>query len=176
MRLERSSTTALSRALLGSLRELLELSYLGDFSADDWSHTLGGVHVLAWEDARLIGHGALVPRTLLTAGRAWNTGYVEAVAVRPGHRRRGVASAIMALLEEDVRARFELGALSPSDEALPLYRARSWQPWRGPTFASIGAHAVRTPDEDGNVFVFTVRDLPALDGELTCDARSGDPW
>jgi aminoglycoside 2'-N-acetyltransferase I len=176
VRLERSTTAALPRSLLGALRELLELAYLGDFSADDWAHALGGLHVLAWDGALLVGHGALVPRTLLTAGRAWHTGYVEAVAVRPSHRRRGLASAIMERLEEDLRANFELGALSPSDDALALYRARGWQPWRGPTFASAGAHATRTPDEDGNVYVFVVRATPPFDGELTCDARSGDPW
>jgi aminoglycoside 2'-N-acetyltransferase I len=176
VRLERTTTAALTRPTLGRLRDLLEQSYLSDFSADDWAHTLGGLHVLAWQGDELTAHGAVVPRTLLTGGRAWHTGYVEAVAVRPGHRRRGVASAVMTLLEDEVRTRFELAALSPSDDAVSLYRHRGWQPWRGPTFTSAGAHAVRTPDDDGNVFVFVVGEAPALEGELTCDARSGDPW
>jgi aminoglycoside 2'-N-acetyltransferase I len=162
--------------VLWRVRELLELSYLGDFSADDWAHCLGGMHMLAWSEAELIAHGAVVPRTLLAQGRAWHTGYVEAVAVKPGHRRRGIASAVMAQLEDELRAHFELGALCPSDEAMPLYRARGWQAWRGPTSTSAGAQAVRTPDEDGNVFVFITGAAPSLDGDLVCDARSGDPW
>ncbi len=176
MIVERHPTTALSRANLAALRDLLELSYLGDFSEDDWAHALGGVHALAFDGKTLVGHGALVTRTLLAGGRAWHTGYVEALAVRPSHRRRGIGGSLMESLEGLLRQDYELGALSPSDDAVRLYRARGWLPWRGPTFASVGATPMRTESEDGNVFIFAVRELPPLDEALTCDARSGDPW
>jgi aminoglycoside 2'-N-acetyltransferase I len=73
---------------------------------------------------RTLGGGALgavsllqlVQRRVVHGGRALRVGYVEAVAVAPSHRRRGLGSAVMAVLEEALRQAYEAGALSATDD------------------------------------------------------------
>ncbi|MGY1761253.1 GNAT family N-acetyltransferase [Geodermatophilus sp. SYSU D00779] len=164
-----------SRTLV-TARALLDDAFHGDFDDADWDHTLGGVHALAWADDELVGHGAVVQRRVLHGGRALRTGYVEAVAVAAPHRRSGVASAVMAGLEDVVRGAYDLGALGASDDGAALYTARSWQRWRGPTSVLSPAGTVRTPDDDGAVLVLPGAVPLDLDGSLTCDWRDGDVW
>jgi aminoglycoside 2'-N-acetyltransferase I len=54
--------------------------------------------------------------------------------------------------------------------------SRGWQRWEGHTAVLTPAGTVRTPEEDGSVFVLPV--TTALDpaGELVCDWRDGDVW
>ncbi|MFD8994406.1 aminoglycoside 2'-N-acetyltransferase, partial [Streptomyces abikoensis] len=75
-------TSDLTAAELAAIRALLDDSFEGDFSDDDWDHALCGIHATVWEGDTLLAHGALVQRRLLHGGRALRTGYVEAVAVR----------------------------------------------------------------------------------------------
>jgi aminoglycoside 2'-N-acetyltransferase I len=58
----------------------------------------------------------------------------------------------------------------------PLYVARGWVPWQGVTSALSPDGPVRTPDDDGMIFVLPV--VAELDtaAELTCDWREGDVW
>ena len=147
-----------------------------DFSADDWEHALGGIHALAWEGDELIGHAAVVQRRLLHGGQALRTGYVEAMAVRADRRRRGVAGALMAAAERIIRGAYDLGALGATDAAIPLYAARGWLRWEGPTFALTPGGVVRTEDDDGGVYVLRVSVDLDIRRELTCDWRDGDVW
>ncbi|MEV4501890.1 GNAT family N-acetyltransferase [Streptomyces klenkii] len=170
-------TSDLTSTELAAIRALMDHAFEGDFSDDDWDHTVGGMHALAWEDGELIGHGSLVQRRLLHGGRALRTGYVEAVAVRADRRRRGVASAVMAALERILRdGAYEVGALGAADEAVPLYEGRGWQLWRGPSsvLAPTGLH--RTEEEDGCIYVLPLGAALNLDDALTCDWRPGDVW
>ena len=159
------------------LRAFLDAAFGGDFDDDDWSHALGGVHVLATVDGALAGHAAVVGRQLVAGGRPLRTGYVEAVATGAAHRRQGVGTAVMAEVERLVTGGAELGALSASADGARLYTARGWLPWRGPTAALTPEGVVDTPDEQ--VFVLPTPDTPApLDtaGRLVCDWRRGDLW
>ncbi|MFI9009487.1 GNAT family N-acetyltransferase [Actinosynnema sp. NPDC053489] len=162
-------------AVLAAVRDLLVGAFDGDFGDEDWEHALGGVHALAHDGDELVGHGAVVQRRLLHGGRALRAGYVEGVAVRADHRRRGVGSAVMAALEDVVRRAYPLGALSASEDALAFYAGRGWRRWRGRTFALTPAGVVRTEEEDDGVFVLPVAPLD-LTGDLTCDWRDGDVW
>lgn len=168
-------TADLPAGTLAAVRRLLEAGF-ADLDESDLAHALGGVHALAWEDGELIGHAAVVPRLLRHAGRTLRTGYVEGVAVRADRRRRGHAGALMAEVEQVVRATYELGALSATTEGAALYTARGWQLWRGPTSALTPAGVRRTADDDGGVHVLPVTGPLDLDGELTCDWRPGDLW
>ncbi len=138
---ELQHTAHLPARTLAAARALLDDAFDGDFDDADWDHALGGLHALAWDDGDLVGHGAVVQRRLLHGGRALRTGYVEAVAVAPAHRRGGIASAVMARLEDVVRGAYDLGALGATDDGAALYAARGWQRWRGPT-------SVVTPQRD----------------------------
>jgi aminoglycoside 2'-N-acetyltransferase I len=163
----------LDAAVLDAARALLDDAFAGEFSDHDWEHGLGGVHALVWEGDGLIGHGSVVMRRLLHGGRALRTGYVEALGVRADRRRRGVAGALMDRLERVIRGAYELGALSATDEAIPLYESRGWRRWEGPTSALTPAGVRRTPDDDGSVYV--LGEVEPV-GEITCDWRAGDVW
>jgi aminoglycoside 2'-N-acetyltransferase I len=169
-------TSQVAPELLAAVRAFLDEAFGGEFADDDWEHSLGGMHALAFDGARLVGHGAVVQRRLVHGGRARRAGYVEAVAVASGHRRRGHAAAVMDALEDVVRGAYDLGALSATDEGAALYLSRGWQRWQGPTSALTPTGTVPTPEEDGSVFVLPVTaDLDPA-GELTCDWRDGDLW
>ncbi|MGW5715956.1 GNAT family N-acetyltransferase [Amycolatopsis sp. NPDC003865] len=167
-------TAQLPPADLQAVRALLEGAF-ADFDPPGWENTLGGMHALTFDGDQLIGHASLVQRRLLHGDRVLNTGYVEGVAVHPDHRRRGVASALMAAMEELLPG-YEVGALSASRAGAPLYAGRGWQRWRGPTFALTPAGRRRTEDDDGGVYVFPGRVSLDLAGELTADWRAGDVW
>jgi aminoglycoside 2'-N-acetyltransferase I len=169
-------TADLSGETLDRARALLVDVFEGDISDHDWEHALGGVHALVWEGSELVGHASVVQRRLLHGGRALRTGYVEGVGVRADRRRRGYGGALMGALERVIRGAYELGALSATDEAIPLYEGRGWKRWRGRTFALTPRGIVRTADDDGAVYVLPLAVPLALDGELTCDWRDGDVW
>ncbi|NJQ02612.1 GNAT family N-acetyltransferase [Streptomyces zingiberis] len=169
-------TAHLDAASREAARALLDEAFGGDMSDDDWEHALGGWHALAFEDGELAGHASLVQRSMLHRGRALRTGYVEAVAVRPDRRRRGHGSAMMAALETLLRGAYDLGALAASDEGAAFYAGRGWQVWQGPTSALTPSGVVRTPEEDGGVYVLPLSAPLDLSSGLTCDWRDGDVW
>ena len=169
-------TAQLDAATLAAARSLLDEAFGGEFADTDWEHTLGGMHALAFEGDRLVGHGAVVQRRLLHGGRTLRAGYVEAVAVAGDHRRQGLASAIMDELEKIIRGGYDLGALSASDAGAALYLSRGWQRWRGTTWALTPEGRVRTVEEDDALFVLSGPADLDLEGDLTCDWRDGDLW
>jgi aminoglycoside 2'-N-acetyltransferase I len=169
-------TARLDAGTLGAARALLDEAFGGEFGDDDWEHALGGLHALAFEATRLVAHGAVVQRRVLHGGRALRCGYVEAVAVVPDRRRRGLASTVMAELEWVTGRGYDLGALSATDAGAALYLSRGWQRWEGPTSALTSSGIRRTPDDDGSVHVLAGGTEIDLAGELTCDWRDGDLW
>lgn len=182
VRLRTAHTAELTRAELAAIRGLLDGAFAGhpdgEFTDADWDHTLGGMHVTAWEGDVPIGHACVVQRRLLHAGRALRTGYVEAVAVRADRRRRGHGTAVMTVAERYIRGAYELGALGSAEEAVDFYAGRGWQLWRGPTSALTPRDGVvPTPDVDGWIYVLPLPHTPLdLTAPLTCDWRDGDVW
>jgi len=171
-------TADLDRATLGAARALLDDVFSPEMTDDDWEHCLGGLHALVvdGEPGEVLGHAAVVQRRLLHGDRVLRTGYVEGVAVRADRRRQGLGAAMMAELERAIDAAYDVGALGATDEAVPFYRGRGWQVWRGPTSVLSPAGVVRTPDEDGWVYVRPGAVPLDLDSPLTCDWREGDAW
>ena len=169
-------TSELDAATLDAVRAMLDEVFGGQIDEHDWDHALGGLHAVVWEGDEPIAHAALVQRRLVHGGRALRAGYVEGVGVRADRRRRGHAAAMMLVLEEALRGAYEVGALSATDDGEKLYAARGWQRWEGPTSALTPAGVVRTPDDDGGIFVFPLATPLDLAGELTCDWRDGDVW
>ncbi|MEU8566888.1 GNAT family N-acetyltransferase [Streptomyces pathocidini] len=177
MRKVRTAHTAeLGGDELKAVRALLDAAFQGGFTETDWDHTLGGVHATVWEGEELIGHGAVVQRRLLHAGRALRTGYVEGVAVRSDRRGQGHGSAVMAALERVVRRAYELGALSVADGTSGFYAARGWQRWQGRTCVLTPTGMARTEEDDGSTYVLPAGARLDLTGVLVCDWRNGDVW
>jgi aminoglycoside 2'-N-acetyltransferase I len=168
-------TADLDAATLEAVRVMLVAAF-DDLTSDDWEHALGGMHALAWDGGQLAGHASVVQRRLLTGGRALRTGYVEAVAVPADRRGRGYGAAVMAAAERIVRGGYQLGALCASRNAAGFYAARGWQLWQGPSSALTPTGVLRTPGEDGAIYVLPVAMTLDLAGELTCDWREGDVW
>ncbi|WP_128380088.1 GNAT family N-acetyltransferase [Streptomyces cavernae] len=152
-RLRTAHTADLVPAELRAVRAFLEAAFEGDFSADDWDHTLGGVHALVHDDAGLAAHGSVVQRRVRHAGRSLRTGYVEGVAVRPDVRRTGLGGRVMDALERVLDGAYVLGALSATDEGALLYVARGWHRWPGGIAALGPSGVVPLPEEEGATFV-----------------------
>ncbi|MFF7357877.1 MULTISPECIES: GNAT family N-acetyltransferase [Streptomyces] len=174
-RLRLVHTAGLEPAELGRVRALLDAAFDGGFSAEDWDHGLGGLHVLAEDGDGLAAHGALVMRRVRHRGRWLRTGYVEAVAVRADVRRTGLGGRVTGELERVIGRAYDLGALSASAQGARLYSARGWQRWAGQVHALSPDGIVRLPEEEGGVYLW-----PALAGpldpdrELVFDWRDGD--
>jgi aminoglycoside 2'-N-acetyltransferase I len=151
-------------------------AFAGDFGEDDWEHALGGMHALIWQHGAIIAHAAVVQRRLFCRGDALRCGYVEGVAVREDHRGHGLVHALLDGVEQVMRGAYQVGALSSSVRARSLYAARGWLPWQGPTSVLTPTGPMRTPDDDGAIFVFPVAMSLDTSAELMCDWRAGDVW
>ncbi|MEU9477189.1 GNAT family N-acetyltransferase [Streptomyces sp. NPDC048191] len=175
VRLRTAHTADLTSAELRSARTLLEEAFGRDFSAEDWDHGLGGIHVLVQDGAGLAAHGSVVMRRIRHRGRWLRTGYVEAVAVRADARRTGLGGRVMAGLERVIDRAYDLGALAASGAGAPLYTARGWQRWGGQVHGLSPDGIVRLPEEEGSVYVRPALAGP-LDpaGEFVLDWRDGD--
>ncbi|GGS10553.1 aminoglycoside 2'-N-acetyltransferase [Streptomyces aureoverticillatus] len=147
--LRTAHTADAAPAELAAARALMDLAFDGDFSDEDWTHGLGGMHAFVHDrEGTLLAHGSVVQRRILHNGRSLRAGYVEAVAVRPDRQRQGLGGQIMGALEGIVERAYDLGALSPSAEGEKLYRAHGWVTWTGGV-GTLGPNGVEhMPDED----------------------------
>jgi len=101
VRLRRLTTPELTPPEIAAIRAILWAAFDDPdepdeaFTEHDWEHGLGGVHVIAKRDGRIVAHGSVVDRDLRVAGRRIAAGYVESVATEPGLQRTGLGSAVM---------------------------------------------------------------------------------
>jgi aminoglycoside 2'-N-acetyltransferase I len=169
----------LTRDELAAIRALCDAAWAGPgdpFGDDDWQHGLGGVHVLVEDGGEILAHGSVVPRTLRTGEIDVATGYVEAVATWPAHRRRGHGTSVMREVTALVDGAFALGALCTSVPG--FYERLGWTRWTGPTSVRVDGGERPTPEEDGGVLIRMTRSSPPLDpsAPISCDWRPGDVW
>lgn len=155
---------------------MVTTAFGGEFTESDWEHALGGMHALIGNHGAIIAHAAVVQRRLFYRGNALRCGYVEGVAVREDSRGQGLVHALLDGVEQVVRGAYQVGALSSSARARRLYAARGWSPWRGPTSVLAPTGAIRTPDDDGTIFVLPVGISLDTSADLMCDWRAGDVW
>jgi aminoglycoside 2'-N-acetyltransferase I len=163
--------------LLVAARDICSATFGERFSGDDWDHTLGGVRLLLFDEGLLVGHAAVVPRTVGFGKLTLRAGYVEGVAVLPQSQGCGLGSrlvrAVNTIIERDGS---DVGVLSTSRRS--FYARLGWEPWQGPSFVRYADGLVRTPDEDDGLMVLRVGTTPNLvpTWPITCDARCGDDW
>jgi aminoglycoside 2'-N-acetyltransferase I len=156
--------------------QMVTTAFAGDFTEHDWEHALGGMHALICHHGAIIAHAAVVQRRLFYRGNALRCGYVEGVAVREDCRGHGLVHALLDGVEQVVRGAYQTGALSSSARARGLYAARGWLPWHGPTSVLAPTGPIRTPDDDGTIFVLPVGIQLDTSADLMCDWRAGDVW
>ncbi|WP_435058986.1 GNAT family N-acetyltransferase [Streptomyces sp. bgisy060] len=176
MTVRTAPTHELGATLLRSVRRMLDAAFEGDFSDEDWDHTLGGLHAWIEDERGVAAHGALVQRRALHRGRSHRVGYVEGVAVRGDLRRRGLGGAVMAELERAIDGAYAFGALGASDDGAALYRTRGWQVWEGRLEALGPDGIVRLAEDEGYVLLRPAagRPLPDPAVPLVFDWRDGD--
>ena len=176
MPLTRLTTARATPELLLAVRSLMDRAFEGEFSDEDWDHTLGGWHVVSSLDGIIVGHAAVVPRTIEVGGRPFATGYVEGVATDPVYQRAGHGTSIMADVGALIRNEFELGALSSGLHS--FYERLGWKLWKGPTYVRDGATLRRTEGDDGGIMVLRFGSSRTVDlsAPISCEARSGDDW
>jgi aminoglycoside 2'-N-acetyltransferase I len=162
--------------VLELVRSLMNRAFDGDFSDDDWEHSIGGRHVVALEGETIAAHASLVPRAIEIAGRMFDTGYVEAVATEPARQGLGLGTAVMVFVGELIETHHGLGALSTGEHH--FYERLGWERWHGPTYVRDGDQMTRTVDEDEGIMV--LRFGPSIDVDLrspiSCERRAGDAW
>ncbi len=162
--------------LVAALRELMQLAYGAGFSSEDWDHACGGRHFVVMSNETPLAHASVVPRTLAVPQRELAVGYVEAVATRPELQRTGLGTAVMRAAQQHIGSAYELGGLSTGSG--PFYQRLGWEQWLGPTHVRTPAGWVRTPEEDGGVWVLRTPATPELNlaQPISCDWRPGDAW
>ena len=175
-RIRSFSTEQASREELSLIRDLLSDAFEGDFSAEDWAHTMGGHHIIAADEGVLLAHAAVVPRTLEVGGTPMATGYVEGVATRRSTQRRGYASRVMAESATLIRSHYEMGALSTGRHY--FYQRLGWERWRGPTFVRTQDGLLRSEEDDDGLMVLRFGPSAEVDvrAAISCEERPGDDW
>jgi aminoglycoside 2'-N-acetyltransferase I len=178
-RLRTLPTPALRPAELAEIRALLDAAFgTGEdgFGDDDWAHSLGGVHVVADLDGRIVSHASVVERTLEIGERTIRTGYVEAVATAPDRQGQGLGTRVMRLVAAYIEATFELGALGTGSHH--FYERLGWLTWAGPAFVRTPEGPRRTPDDEGYILVLRTPTSPpfGLAEPIRCEWRPGDVW
>jgi aminoglycoside 2'-N-acetyltransferase I len=114
-----------------ALRELWHQAFGDRFSDDDADHAYGGVHVLMFDGARLVGHASAVPHRLSFDRDPWLlVGCAEAVATYPYRQGEGIGRDMMQRLHAEIAARWPVALLS-TGRATGFYEAQGWERWRG---------------------------------------------
>jgi aminoglycoside 2'-N-acetyltransferase I len=134
----------------------------------------GSMHVRAWLDGHLVGHACWVTGWLQPEGLALlGTAYVEAVAVDPGHQRRGIDERVMRRLTIEIQDD-DLAALLPAVES--FYERLGWELWGGPTAIRTEDGLLPTPYED--IMILRTPRTPPLDlnARIPAEWRVGDMW
>ena len=135
-----------------------------------------GIHLLGYDDDRLVSHAVVTTRWVQPAELApLRTAYVDAVATRPECQGQGFGSAVMRRLAgvaSDLD--YAIGCLETGKVA--FYERLGWERWRGPKAGRGPEGLIPTPDQDG-VMVLRLPRTPALDldGLLTIEYQ-GRIW
>nr|WP_314265118.1 GNAT family N-acetyltransferase [uncultured Moellerella sp.] len=170
-------TSQLSSVEKEQIYQLLFQVFEQGFSREDFDHTLGGIHILAYDNHQLIGHVAIVQRSVIVDCSPFRIGYLEGLGVAEAYRRQGIGRKLMELSSEIIANSYDFGLLSASEEGLPLYQSLGWKIWTGELYESNRESYQRSFDDEGSVLFWAASSQNiAATSPLYCDYRSGDQW
>jgi len=159
-------------------RSLWDRTFGDRFDDQDGDHAFGGVHVLARDDGRLVGHASAVPRRIRFGDQPWRTvAYVEAVAVDPEYQGRGIGRRVMQVLQAEISSRWPVAMLS-TGRADGFYMGLGWEQWRGLSYTVTSATTVVPDGEHGGLMILRLDPgaVADLSVDVTCEDRPGDAW
>ncbi len=177
MRMIVRESACLQGSTRDALRELWDRAFGDRFSEDDADHAYGGVHVIAIDDDRIVGHASAIPRRIQFGDARWRTiAYVEAVAVHPDVQRGGLGTHIMRVLQDEMRGRWPTAMLS-TGRATGFYEALGWERWQGLSYTLTSGGPLED-GEHGGLMVLRLDGSSDPDVHLTvtCEERAGDAW
>ena len=165
----------LNQSIEADLLKLMSDAFEGDFSDEDWQHTHGGIRFLGYLGNELIGHGAVISRSMKVDGEETKVGYVEAIAIDPRHWRQGYGSRLISEITLYCRSQFSFSMLSTGERA--FYRKYGWLDFEGESFILQGEDEVRSKEEDeGLMYLFGIDAVVQAPRKIVCDFRAGDAW
>ncbi len=177
MDLDVVTSDQIDRNTRSALRSLWHNAFGDSFTEDDADHAYGGVHVLARDEAELVGHASVVPRRIRFGDGPWlDVGYVEAVSTAPERQGEGLGRATMQRLRQEIAERWPVAMLS-TGRATGFYERLGWERWRGTSYTSTSAGEV-PDDEHGGLMILRLDPsvVPDLTVSVTCEDRPGDAW
>ena len=158
-----------------AIRALLDAAFADDFSDADNDHANGGVRVIAIDGDQIIGHAALITRTITIAGTAYTVGYVEGVAVWPARQGQGIGRQIMRQITDMAARDFVISMLSTGE--YDFYKKFGWERFVAESYVDEHGTIMRTADEDEGLMVLTnLAHLNQPGVAWVCDWRTGDVW
>jgi aminoglycoside 2'-N-acetyltransferase I len=167
--------TDINRELSEKIKSMLHRAYEGDFSEEDWEHTLGGVRYLGWIGDELIANGSICSRTIWLNDIETHVGYIEAIAVEPKFWSKGYGTQLMQSISKDALSAYSVSMLSTSEKG--FYRRVGWTDFRGESFVTLSNKEVRTANDDkGLMLLGSDADYLTRIIKVVCESRSGDVW
>lgn len=175
LRLQVMPTTELDATLRAAIVRLCTAAFAQDFGALFDLIPATASHILVRRDDLLIGHATWMPRWLQPGEQPpMRTAYVDAVATLPTYQGRGIGSAVMRRLVEQIED-YELAGLATS--RVGFYERLGWELWRGPLSARTDQGSQRTPNEQ--VMILRLPKTPPqldLTLSLSVEWRAGSVW
>lgn len=119
-----------------------------------------GLHILAYDDQKLVSHAVVTTRWLQPDNLPLlKTAYVDAVATDPAYQGQGIGSSVMRHLASVIQD-YELACLET--ERVSFYAQVGWEEWRGPLAGRKGTELLPTPDQKG-IMILRLARTPHLD-------------
>lgn len=103
------------------------------------------------------------------------TAYVDAVATLPAYQGRGLGSAVMRRLAQEIEPEYLIACLETERRA--FYERLGWEVWRGPLAGRSEQGLIPTPEQTG-IMILRLSRTPALnlDATLTIECQTGRIW
>ena len=175
IRIETFEDAKLSETLEITLKRLLDEAFEGDFSEEDWNHSLNGTRFVGYMGDLVVAHGSVVKRKIWINEVEKLAGYIEAIAVLPSHWRLGIGSALMKEISQYCLENFDYCLLSTDEKS--FYRRFGWKDFEGSSFVLSGEEEVSTQSENEGLMYLLGVDVEIHSiTKVVCEERDGDAW
>lgn len=165
----------LNSTQFAAIRTLLDAAFEHEFSDEDNNHANGGTRVIAMDGDQIVGHAAVIARTIMIAGTPHTVGYVEGVAVLPHRQGQGIGAEMMRRITRMCGDTYQISMLSTGEQ--DFYAKFGWQRFVGQSYVDDHGTITRTADEDEGLMVYTtLTHLNQPGVAFVCDWRTGDVW